>query len=168
VSVESQRFAHRLYDLARTPAALRLCSFEPLLARVDASFVDILRPESAPSGVRFDALRGGFLYGDRETIKRELVPTPPGRLDWAIVGGESGPRSRPFDVAHALAIVRDCKAAGVPVFVKQLGALPFDSRPSGNLIGLKDRKGGDMGEWPDDLAELRVREFPTTTAETTL
>jgi protein gp37 len=68
-----------------------------------------------------------------------------------IVGGESGPQSRAFDVAWARSIVRQCQTAGVPVFVKQLGA---------NAIGtdsLRDKKGGDPNEWAIDL---RVREFP--------
>ena len=64
-------------------------------------------------------------------------------------------------------VVRQGKAAGVPVFVKQLGANPFDSEKvclllketvlTGNALKLKDRKGGDPAEWPDDL---RVRQFP--------
>jgi hypothetical protein len=95
-----------------------------------------------------------------------------------IVGGESGAGARPFHVAWARSIVKQCQAAGVPVFVKQLGADPHaqsgvdftpnvnehgiprtDSLPVRNNGGmmLRDRKGGDMTEWPEDL---RVREFP--------
>jgi len=54
------------------------------------------------------------------------------------------------------------KTAGVACFVKQLGAFPVavDIRVP-NLdrwrIVLKDRKGGDMSEWAEDL---RVRQFP--------
>jgi hypothetical protein len=48
-------------------------------------------------------------------------------LDWLIVGGESGHGARPFDVAWARSIVRQCREAGVACFVKQLGARPFDS-----------------------------------------
>ena len=42
---------------------------------------------------------------------------------------------------------------------KQLGARAgFDSPGNGWIsLGLKDRKGGDMEEWPGNL---RVREFP--------
>ena len=71
-------------------------------------------------------------------------------INWIIVGGESGPGARPFDLAWARSVVAQCHAAGAWTFVKQLGAKP---------IGLKlmDRKGGDWSEWPVDL---RVREFP--------
>jgi len=39
-------------------------------------------------------------------------------LDWIIVGGESGPGARPFDVAWARSTVEQCKAAEVACFVK--------------------------------------------------
>ncbi len=48
----------------------------------------------------------------------------------------------------------------MPVFVKQLGAKPVTTWSNGDLCDrllLRDRKGGDMSEWPEDL---RVREFP--------
>ena len=73
----------------------------------------------------------------------------------------------------ARAVVAQGKAAGVPVFVKQLSRHPYDtagrwiSRGGPCVIGvfsgwtirepLRDRKGGDPAEWPEDL---RVREFP--------
>lgn len=87
-------------------------------------------------------------------------------LDWIVVGGESGPGARPFCVSWAHLTVRACREAGVPVFVKQLGARPWDwFDPSGCNAGhseeralrLRDRNGGDPTEWPEDL---RVREWP--------
>ena len=78
-------------------------------------------------------------------------------IDWVIVGGESGPNARPCNLAWIRSIVEQCKAAGVSVFVKQLGANVFDPASSNNPKNLKDKKGGDISEWPEDL---RVREFP--------
>ncbi len=85
-------------------------------------------------------------------------------LDWLIVGGESGPGARPCDVAWVRHVVRQCREAGVPCFVKQLGARPVTdhrTRPPGEshhwTSVLGDPKGGDPAEWPEDL---RVREFP--------
>jgi hypothetical protein len=51
----------------------------------------------------------------------------------------------------------------VPVFVKQLGARPYDNRSDEPEVPpyefyLSDRKGGDPTEWPEDL---RVRGFPS-------
>lgn len=86
------------------------------------------------------------------------------RIDWVICGGESGPGARPFDLAWAEALLMQCKAAGVPFFMKQIGSKPI---ASGALHGfattvfpetfLRNRKGGDPAEWPE---RLRVREFP--------
>lgn len=98
-------------------------------------------------------------------------------IAWAIIGGESGPGARPFDIAWARSVVAQCRAAGVACFVKQVGAMPIESADSwyqsrwgaasfGSFAGvpygmarirLSDRKGGDMAEWPEDL---RVREYP--------
>jgi hypothetical protein len=80
------------------------------------------------------------------------------KLDWVIVGGESGPGARPFDLAWGRSLVEQCKAAGVACFVKQLGAKPSNSaQPGGDAFWFTDKKGGDLSEWP---ADLRVREFP--------
>ena len=78
------------------------------------------------------------------------------RLDWVIVGGESGPNARPCRMSWIASIIRQCKGAGVPCFVKQLGS---------NAVGfygssIKDKAGGDPNEWPE---EFRVRQFPTVT-----
>ena len=48
----------------------------------------------------------------------DLRPWLP-HLQWAIVGGESGPQRRPRELAWLLSIVQQCQAAGVPCFVKQ-------------------------------------------------
>lgn len=75
-----------------------------------------------------------------------------------IVGGESGPGARPCDVAWIRSIVEQCKAASVPVFVKQLGRNPKLTRYTGmGRDRLRDRKGADPNEWPTDL---RVQEMP--------
>ncbi len=44
-------------------------------------------------------------------------------IDWAIVGGESGPRARAMDEAWALEIRDQCRAAGVAFFFKQWGGV---------------------------------------------
>lgn len=42
-------------------------------------------------------------------------------LDWVVIGGESGPRSRPIELAWARSLRDQCVAAGVPFFFKQWG-----------------------------------------------
>lgn len=83
-------------------------------------------------------------------------------IHWVIVGGESGHGSRPCLLNWIRSIVLQCASAGVACFVKQLGAKPNqvfygDPEKTTHPIRLKDCKGGDMDEWPEDL---RVRQFP--------
>ena len=80
-------------------------------------------------------------------------------IHWAIVGGESGPGARPCGFAWIRSIRDQCRAAGVPVFIKQLGAQPRTD--ADEIVPRLDRKGGDMAEWPDDL---QIREFPDVEA----
>jgi protein gp37 len=44
-------------------------------------------------------------------------------IDWAIVGGESGPGARPMDPAWVTDIRDQCKQAGVAFFFKQWGGV---------------------------------------------
>jgi protein gp37 len=64
-------------------------------------------------------------------------------ISWYIVGGESGPKARPMDIEWARSIVQQCQAAGVPVFVKQLGGYP--------------NKRHKLEDFPEDL---RIRQYP--------
>ncbi|HET8771891.1 MAG TPA: DUF5131 family protein, partial [Gemmatimonadaceae bacterium] len=45
-------------------------------------------------------------------------------LDWCIVGGESGPSARPMALEWADSLRRECEAARVAFFLKQLGGHP--------------------------------------------
>jgi len=128
-SVENQKAADdRIPLLLRTPAAVRFLSCEPLLEKV------FLKPEWL------------------------------GKLNWLIVGGESGTGARQCHLDWLRSIVTQCQTANVAVFVKQLGSKPIDCNnyiidvANNNFsLKLKDRKGGDISEFPEDL---QIREFP--------
>jgi protein gp37 len=77
-----------------------------------------------------------------------------GRRGWVITGGESGPRSRPYDLAWPWRLVTQTREAGVPLFVKQVGDHPVHR---GERWPATAPKGGDPNEWPQ---ALRVREMP--------
>ncbi|MGB8686067.1 MAG: DUF5131 family protein [Microcoleus sp.] len=82
-------------------------------------------------------------------------------INWAIIGGESGSGARPCDVNWIRSIVKQCQLTNVSVFVKQLGSKPINShnglmRSPQLWLNLKDRKGGNIDEFPEDL---RIREF---------
>ena len=144
-------------------------SAEPLLAPVDFTALDI-------DGGRtlLNSLTGELT--DTKTSRRcgEI-----GALDWVIVGGECGPKARPCNLEWIRSIRDQCQAAGVPCFVKQLGAnvqgvercwrcghfdlAPVDGGPplcngcDAVCNRLRDSKGGDPSEWSEDLV---VRQFP--------
>jgi len=44
-------------------------------------------------------------------------------IDWAIVGGESGPGARPMDPAWVIDVRNQCRKARVPFFFKQWGGV---------------------------------------------
>lgn len=75
-------------------------------------------------------------------------------IDWIVVGGESGPGARPFDLAWARSTIAQCRAAETACFFKQAGSNPM---LDGASVRLLDRKGGDLAELP---ADLHVREWP--------
>lgn len=79
-------------------------------------------------------------------------------LDWGVVGAESGPGARPYEVEWAMSAVRQFQQAKTPIFVKQLGPHPTYR---GNPIALSDAKGCKMEEWTGALKTLARREFPT-------
>jgi protein gp37 len=153
-SVEDQRAAdERIGHLIRVPAAVRFLSCEPLLGPVD--------------------LKGKLVQWERDgSTFFHPVPRSTARrlLDWVIVGGESGAKNvaRRFDLAWASSLIGQCRAAGVPVFMKQLGDNAGEMRrcdtPACNCgrehwqtFTVGTRKGGDVDEWP---TWARVREFP--------
>lgn len=187
---DQQRLDERVPELLTTPAAVRFVSAEPLLGPLDFD------------GGVWDG--PGYLRGwhtepehgrhDPETHNCLDCPQPVQienpKLNWVIIGGESGPGARPMKIVWARDIVRQCREGNAACFVKQLGAIPLieiadgcgpevlrqqheidrewlrgtrfgnprdDRGLNGRVAILKDRKGGDPAEWPDDL---RVREFP--------
>lgn len=81
----------------------------------------------------------GPSYGQRSGQPRRVKP------DWVVVGGESGPRARPCDVSWIRSIVSQCREAGVPCFVKQLGTCAMARKDS-----VAGRIKGDHpeAEWP--------------------
>jgi protein gp37 len=156
---DQQRAEERVPALLKIPAKVRFLSVEPLLEKVDLK-----------------------LAQRRRGAEEELETCG---IDWVIVGGESGPGARPCNVEWIRDIVRQCRDARVPCFVKQLGSRPYDSAAADGVpdahkkfsgdevtpemvkifndcrrlmsLNLTDKKGGDPAEWPEDL---RVREFP--------
>lgn len=79
-------------------------------------------------------------------------------IDWLILGGESGPGSRPLDLGWFRELIVMARAAGTAVFAKQMGSVwASEMSVGGQSLARVDKKGGDWRWWPDDL---RIRQFP--------
>jgi len=156
-SVESQKYAdERIPLLLQTPAAVRFLSVEPMLEAIT------FRPQCDSLEDKIHAMANGYANKPMELQG----------IDWLICGGESGPGARPFNLAWAESLQEQCKAAGVPFFMKQVGSKPLipkamELSARGEFLTettcgdparlIVTSKGGDMSEWPESL---RVREFP--------
>lgn len=165
---DQARADQRIPKLLALPAAVRFVSYEPALGPVDFGPYLTRRGECLAS-VQYDAGGGTHAAWTRG-------------LDWLIVGGESGHDARPFALEWAESVLRQVGGTTCRPFVKQLGRLVVSEHrtaPPGMFekaeglssyalatngeqwawrAGLRDAKGGDPDEWPDNL---RVREFPT-------
>ena len=133
-SVENQAAADtRIPILFQIPATLRFLSVEPMLSEL--SIRKYLRAQYGEPGYCFD-INNEWCYGPGS------CPNCARGIDWVIVGGESGPGCRPCNPDWIRSVVAQCRAAGVPVWVKQ------DSGP----------KPGMQGTIPDDL--WNTKELP--------
>lgn len=126
----------------------------PLLARY---LQDRYAPGKAPShiwvGVSVEdaknAIRLKHLRAAPAAVKFvsfEPLLGPVGEVDlagiqWAIVGGESGPRARPMEEEWALEIHRQCRKAGTAFFFKQWGGLR--PKTAGRLL-----RGREWNQYP--------------------
>lgn len=167
-TVEDQkRAAERIPHLLAVPARVRFLSCEPLLEAVDL--------RAYLGGMARHGREGHAAHCDGSCFDLPSV-------QWVIVGGESGPDARPFAVEWARSIVAQCRAAGVPAFMKQMGDRPTTTlagrevwpthSPDGSgaqfsgdgfgtyLVRGLAHHGADPAEWPEDL---RIQRFPEVT-----
>lgn len=124
-TVEWQQVDYRIGQILDVPARVHFLSCEPLLGSLHIA--GVLGPFGR-AWIRTGRGPNDFRFSDKG-------------IDWVICGGESGNPHRPVEVEHIRSVVRQCREAGVPVFVKQ---------DSGQLPGLR-------GRIPEDLW---IHEFP--------
>ena len=117
VTAENQAEADkRIPILLQIPAAKRFVSIEPMLSivKLKQNWQDYLE------GWTTESEHDGSCDG---SCKNCPVPVQvqTHKLDWVIVGGESGPKARPMHPDWVLSIRDQCQVAGVPFFFKQWG-----------------------------------------------
>ena len=104
--------------------------------------------ESAKYALRIDHLRetgAAVKFLSLEPLLGPLDALDLTGIDWAIVGGESGPKARPMDPLWVTGIRDQCRRAGVAFFFKQWGG-PNKKRTGRTLEGRT---------W-DEMPSLRV------------
>ncbi|WP_100904485.1 DUF5131 family protein [Nostoc flagelliforme] len=133
-STENQQMANkRIPILLQIPCSVRFLSCEPLLEDID------LRQGGAIQKLISDSYEWELVNED---------------IQWIVVGGESGPNSRPCHIEWLESIVQQCQQSNTKVFVKQLGA---NAIFGGQQFKTRNKKGGDIEEFPE---YLKVRELP--------
>lgn len=117
VSIGCQENAYKADLLARTGAAVKWVSAEPLIGPVNLQLAGIA---------------------------------------WVVIGGESGPGSRPLEPQWIRDLIGQCHAVGASPFVKQMGS-EWSKARYGKQWMREDYKGKKIETWDVDL---RVREYP--------
>lgn len=144
VTAENQAIAdERIPELLATPAVVRFVSCEPLLGPVDLT--KLSRPDLKLSDDDDRKWFSNALHGRFWSTRGDGGPD--NKIDWVIVGGESGSHARPMHPDWARSLRDQCKAAAVAFFMKQMHV-------GGKLVK-------NIDDFPEDL---RVREFPEATS----
>lgn len=127
--------------LLQIPAAKRWLSIEPMLGPVDLTGIGWER--SPTNKAYLNVLTG------KAAVPFTLVDC--GKVDWVVLGCESGPNRRPCKIEWMIDIVKQCQAAGVSIFVKQIpsGVAPMTTNKETVL------KNMEHPAWPE---KLRVRD----------
>ena len=120
-----------------------------ILDNADVFFSDDLR--ATPAHHRFVS---------HEPLLEDLGNVNLQGIHLAIIGGESGSKSRPCDIDWMRSLVKQCRAQGTAPFVKQTGAnrILGGARFDPSLAQIRAKKGNVLEELPEDL---RVREWCT-------
>ena len=119
------------------PAAVRVVSLEPLLGAVDLTRY-LYATGASISTWRYPSGRIERCSG----IGGQMICSKPANeIGLVIVGCESGPHRRPFELDWARSIRDQCEAARVPIFLKQLI--------------VNGKVSHEPSEWPVDLQGLQ-------------
>jgi protein gp37 len=147
-TVENETVARGRVDaLLKIPSAIHGISAEPLLSPFDVPWFPSVCPVCCRStGMSVVGARGSpdepfSWFCRRPACARTAPPLP--KVDWLIIGCESGPWRRRCEKTWVRNLVAQAGHAGVPTFVKQLE--------------INGRIETDRRRWPEDL---RIQEFP--------
>lgn len=77
-----------------------------------------------------------------------------GFIDWIIL---SGSQTEPTDLTWLRRVIADCRTAGVPVWLRNVGAKPYDvmNRIIHCQLILRNPTGSNPAEWPHDMKSAK-------------
>lgn len=140
VTVENQEEAERRIPiLLDVKAVIRFLSCEPLLGRVDLT--------SLCTGDYFINCLAGFKYHDEGPAKKDCP-----RIDWVIVGGESGKNARPTHLMWFRSLRNQCLGTCTTFLFKQWGEWAETEIKTARFLARDIRRGTvqsvrDVGEY---------------------
>jgi protein gp37 len=144
---------HVYQVLTKRPERMRsIASRLPWLASTPHIWLGVSVEDRKYGLPRIDQLRAtntSLRFLSIEPLLEDLGSFDLGAVDWVIVGGESGPKSRPMERAWVLAIRDRCQKARIPFFFKQWGGTR------------KGRTGRSLeGEVHDAMPKIELRPAP--------
>lgn len=158
VTCENQQAAdERIPILLQTPAAVRFVSCEPLLKPVNLERYISRCIERRKTVMCEDGYHKVCIGGRAVKENGVVICTcechgnkQAEKVDWVIVGGETGPNARPMHPDWVRNLRDQCQEAGVPFFLKQLGewaeieadAIPRKGKPMCILLNSDGRSRG--------------------------
>jgi protein gp37 len=156
-------FIKRVFEVMRQASWHRFQILTKRAERLSELNQELWWPENVWMGVsieldkycyRVDHLRGTGTWIKFLSLEPLLGPLPSLNLsgiDWVIVGGESGPKSRGMEERWALDIKALCRASHTPFFFKQWGGV--NKKAAGRLL-----RGRSYDEMPAGLQERTGRD----------
>jgi protein gp37 len=130
VTVCNQKEANsKIPILLDTPAAVRFISIEPMLGKIDLTYlVD-------------NIWKGNFIMNAMTGISTHPKGTiTHNKLDWVICGGETGPGARIMMADWADKLLQDCRKRKIPFFFKSAGSNTHSKREIAGLSMIQKLK----------------------------
>ena len=146
VTAENQEQADkRIPVLLDTPAALRFVSIEPMIGAINLTKLEKDMSDGTRYGYKMNGLTGvGYEYMPDSSHEWKWA-----KLDWVIVGGETGANARPMHPDWVRSIQKQCETEKVPFFFKQWGE--YKTLPQGKSV-----TGYKSHFWEDGRQAVRV------------
>ena len=153
----SEGFIRRVFEVMRKASWHTFQMLTKRAERIERACREIDWPPNVWMGVsvegrkymeRIDYLKkipAGVKFVSFEPLIEALGKIDLSGIDWAIVGGESGPKARPMEKDWVIQIREQCLAAGTPFFFKQWGGT--NKKKAGRLL-----EGRTWDEMPKQIA----------------